>query len=218
MNFMPMSLSAYIKQRRPNPLDMVDAKLFGWQVFRGVQYLHKFKIIHRDLKPQNILLEPESGLIQVADFGSSAISGEQPNMSSYHVTRYYRPPELLLGSHHYSSEIGKLLSYCLCFHYFAYIVVIVFQFSDIWSAGCVFGEMLRGRTFLAGVTTNDQFYKIVAMFGLPTESDLLNMRVKKHKLLDDEKSLVAAQKFSDNNRATMALVSVLLFFFVFLGI
>lgn len=81
MNFMPQSLSAYIKKRRPHPLALIDAKLFGWQMFRGLHYLHRYRIIHRDLKPQNILLEPESGLIQVADFGSSAVSAARVSMN-----------------------------------------------------------------------------------------------------------------------------------------
>jgi serine/threonine protein kinase len=53
-------------------------------------------------------------------------------MSSYVVTRYYRAPELLLGSHKYGASI------------------------DVWSAGAVFAELLRGRTFLPGSTTENQ--------------------------------------------------------------
>lgn len=101
-------------------------------MFRGLAWMHKNKIFHRDFKPQNILVNPDTLLLQIADFGSSVIIGEYDPMSSYNVTRYYRPPELLLGAHKYGPAI------------------------DVWSAGCVFAEMLRGRIFLPGQHTENQ--------------------------------------------------------------
>uniref|UniRef100_A0A1I7SE28 Protein kinase domain-containing protein n=1 Tax=Bursaphelenchus xylophilus TaxID=6326 RepID=A0A1I7SE28_BURXY len=172
MNFMPMSLSTHIKKFKPTPLSHLDTKLFTWQIFRALQFLRKHRIIHRDLKPQNILLDPGIGLIQVADYGSSAIVGEQRTMSSYHVTRYYRPPELLLGAHVYGMEI------------------------DVWSAGCVFGEMLRGRTFLAGLTTDDQLWKIINTFGMPSDVEKVAMNIRKVKLLTEQSARSAEKVFS----------------------
>ncbi|CAD5210033.1 unnamed protein product [Bursaphelenchus okinawaensis] len=171
MNFMPMSLSTYCKRIKPSPLPPIDTKLFTWQIFRALQYLRKYQIIHRDLKPQNILLEPDIGLIQVADYGSSAIVGEQYSMSSYHVTRYYRPPELLLGAHSYGPEI------------------------DIWSAGCVFGEMLRGRTLIPGSSTEDQLAKVILVFGMPTDLEKKEMKAKKFKQLTQEAVRKAEQAY-----------------------
>lgn len=77
------------------------------------------------------------------------IIGEQMHLSSYHVTRYYRPPELLLGSQMYGCEIGELVNLT---------VSHLEPVADVWSAGCVFADMLRGRTLFAGSTTDDQFF------------------------------------------------------------
>ncbi|KAI6225617.1 Kinase domain protein [Aphelenchoides besseyi] len=160
-----------IRARRPRPLDVLDVKLFAWQMFRGLQFIHQHGIVHRDLKAQNILVENETGALQIADFGSSLITGEADSMSSYQVTRYYRPLELLLGSHKYNAAI------------------------DIWSAGCVFAEMLRGRTFLPGTSTENQLEKIVDCFGLPTTEQLRFMYARRTRLLQKEPVVHAAQYY-----------------------
>ncbi|KAI6193119.1 Kinase domain protein [Aphelenchoides besseyi] len=92
-------------------------------------------------------------------------------MSSYQVTRYYRPPELLLGSHKYNAAI------------------------DIWSAGCVFLEMLRGRTFLPGTSTENQLEKIVDCFGLPTAEQVRSMYARCPRLLQKVSVAYAAQNY-----------------------
>ncbi|KAI6203316.1 Glycogen synthase kinase-3 [Aphelenchoides besseyi] len=171
MKFVPNSLGSLIRARRPRPLDILDVKLFAWQMFRGLQFIHRHGIVHRDLKPQNILVENETGALQIADFGSSLITGEADSMSSYQVTRYYRPIELLLGSHKYNAAI------------------------DIWSAGCVFAEMLRGRTFLPGTSTENQLEKIVDCFGLPTTEQLRFMYARRTRLLQKEPVVHAAQNY-----------------------
>ncbi|KAI6203418.1 Kinase domain protein [Aphelenchoides besseyi] len=155
-------------------------------MFRGLQFIHQHGIVHRDLKAQNILVENETGALQIADFGSSLVSllwggirvingfqitGEADSMSSYQVTRYYRPLELLLGSHKYNAAI------------------------DIWSAGCVFAEMLRGRTFLPGTSTENQLEKIVDCFGLPTTEQLRFMYARRTRLLQKEPVVHAAQYY-----------------------
>lgn len=73
--------------------------------------------------------------------------------TAYQVTRYYRPPELLLGAKHYDSCI------------------------DVWSGGCCFGEMLKRRTVFPGADSRHQLRIIIYTLGLPTESDLKAMRV-----------------------------------------
>ena len=64
-------------------------------------------ICHRDIKPQNLLLDPESGILKLCDFGSAKhlVRGE-PNVS-YICSRYYRAPELIFGATDYTTNIGK---------------------------------------------------------------------------------------------------------------
>ncbi len=58
-----------------------------------------------------------------------------------------RPPELLMGSTHYGPEI------------------------DMWSVGCIFAELLYGKTLFNGQEESDQLTKIFKAFGTPTEAD-----------------------------------------------
>lgn len=93
---------------------------------RALAYLHLMNIAHRDLKPQNLLVDPAVNKLCLCDFGSAKrISNPLKEKSvSYISTRYYRAPELLLLSENYGIEV------------------------DIWAAGCVLAEMLRGGKVL----------------------------------------------------------------------
>lgn len=61
--------------------------------------MHNKYIVHRDLKPDNMLLNPVDNLIKIADFGSAKVlTKDGPTKSvAYMITRYYRPPEMILG-------------------------------------------------------------------------------------------------------------------------
>lgn len=60
---------------------------------------------------------------QICDFGLARVeeSDEARHMTQEVVTQYYRAPEILMGSRHYSNSI------------------------DIWSVGCIFAELLGRR-------------------------------------------------------------------------
>ncbi|CAB3409975.1 unnamed protein product [Caenorhabditis bovis] len=137
-----------------------EIKLIAWQLFRGQYHLQRMDICHRDIKPQNLLFNDETGLLKISDFGSSALEARKDPQPSYHVTRYYRPPELLFGAKIYGCEI------------------------DIWSCACVFGELLKGSVFLAGKNATNQAELVLDLLGLPSNEDLRNMRVNESKYRD----------------------------------
>lgn len=64
------------------------------------------------------------------------------------VTRWYRPPELLLQLRRYTPAI------------------------DMWGVGCVFGEMFRRQPILAGKSDLNQVQAIFDMVGSPTEETM----------------------------------------------
>jgi serine/threonine protein kinase len=151
MDYLPLSLHQfnmnYRKERKYPPLLYV--KLFAFQMFAGLNYLHSIGITHRDLKPQNILCDPVTGELKICDFGSAKKLVPSEKSVSYIASRYYRAPELIFDCEHYSQSI------------------------DIWAAGCVLAEMLMaGMPLFPGGSAIGQLHEIVKVLGPPTESDL----------------------------------------------
>uniref|UniRef100_A0A914RDP9 Protein kinase domain-containing protein n=1 Tax=Parascaris equorum TaxID=6256 RepID=A0A914RDP9_PAREQ len=93
----------YSKQRQIIPTLYI--KLYMYQLFRALAYIHSLGVCHRDIKPQNLLLDPDTAVLKLCDFGSAKhlVRGE-PNVS-YICSRYYRAPELIFGATDYSTNI-----------------------------------------------------------------------------------------------------------------
>lgn len=89
-------------------MPMLEVKLYIYQLFRSLAYIHSQGICHRDIKPQNLLLDPSTGVLKLCDFGSAKILvPDEPNVS-YICSRYYRAPELIFGATNYTTKIGTL--------------------------------------------------------------------------------------------------------------
>ncbi|KAL8670245.1 MAG: hypothetical protein Q9168_005209 [Polycauliona sp. 1 TL-2023] len=134
-------------------------KCYMLQLLEGLRYLHASKILHRDMKAANLLINNQ-GILQIADFGlarpyDDAIpqrgkgGGEaKREYTTLVVTRWYRPPELLLQLRRYTTAI------------------------DLWGVGCVFAEMFRGKPILAGTSDVNQAQLIFDLVGSPTEENM----------------------------------------------
>ncbi|KAF9762195.1 putative serine/threonine-protein kinase KIN28 like protein [Nosema granulosis] len=126
-----------------------DVKSWMKMILTGLHSIHELFIIHRDLKPNNILMSRD-GIIKIADFGMARAIGEK--MTPQAVTRWYRPPELLLGSSRYSTSV------------------------DMWSVGCIFAELLLRVPLFAGESDLEQLNLIYKVWGTPNEEEWDSMR------------------------------------------
>uniref|UniRef100_A0A5K3FJZ4 Mitogen-activated protein kinase n=1 Tax=Mesocestoides corti TaxID=53468 RepID=A0A5K3FJZ4_MESCO len=142
--------------KRGNILYPVHKQFVMYQLLKALCYLHSAEVIHRDLKPSNVLIDSNC-CVKLCDFGlarslaSRALSEKPqeecqqnmaPPLTEYVATRWYRAPEILLACGHYTKGV------------------------DLWSLGCILGEMLLGRPLFPGSSTINQIERIIA--GLPT--------------------------------------------------
>uniref|UniRef100_A0A7S2CHM1 Protein kinase domain-containing protein n=1 Tax=Haptolina brevifila TaxID=156173 RepID=A0A7S2CHM1_9EUKA len=121
-------------------------KCYMKQLLEGLAYCHAQKVLHRDIKGSNLLISND-GQLKLADFGlARAYDNEKPKVYTNRViTLWYRPPELLLGATAYGPPI------------------------DMWSAGCIFAELLVRKPILPGKNEFEQIDLIFKLLGTPDE-------------------------------------------------
>jgi len=154
---------------RANAIEEVHRQSVLYQLLKCMKFIHSARLVHRDLKPSNVLLNSRCH-VKVADFGlarslteqelangQTAESGEQPAqaappLTDYVATRWYRAPEILLGSSQYTTGV------------------------DMWSIGCILAEMLTGKPAFPGSSTMNQLDRVLELTDKPSLEDIRAMK------------------------------------------
>ncbi|XP_071635970.1 extracellular signal-regulated kinase 2 isoform X3 [Temnothorax longispinosus] len=146
--------------KRGNILKDIHKVFIMYQLFKAIKYIHSGNVIHRDLKPSNVLLNAQCHC-KIADFGlarsvtqigeGDGETGSDPTLTDYVATRWYRAPEILIASKRYTKGI------------------------DMWSLGCILGEMLLEKPLFPGSSTINQVERIMATLPPPTDEDLISV-------------------------------------------
>lgn len=165
------------------PSEMVRRYVF--QLCLAIEYCHRNNVIHRDIKPENLLIG-EGNLLKLCDFGFArlmpvAAGGEPTALTDYVATRWYRAPELLLGSVDYSLAV------------------------DLWAIGCIMGELTDGNPLFPGDTEIDQLYIIQQCLGPLTSAQmemfLRNPRFAGLRFPEMRRGQTVHQKYAEIGRA-----------------
>ena len=132
--------------------------LYIFQLCRAINFCHRNDVVHRDIKPENLLVNPDHSL-KLCDFGfARTVSNPGQQLTDYVATRWYRAPELLLGSTKYEKSV------------------------DIWAIGCIMGELIDGQPLFPGESEIDQLYIIQKVMG-PLTPQQMNMFLRNPRFL-----------------------------------
>jgi len=141
---------------RAGILEEVHKQYVIYQLLKSLYFLHTAELIHRDVKPSNMLLNSDCH-VKLCDFGlcrsvSEMSSASAPVLTDYVATRWYRAPEILLGSTKYTKAV------------------------DIWAIGCILGEMIVGKPIFPGNSTMNQLERVLEATGRPTAEDVASIK------------------------------------------
>jgi len=147
LEFVPTDLKCFLDKVHPKGIPAKLLKKFMYQLLGGLSYCNAHGVLHRDLKPQNLLIDTDNEEIKLADFGlARAVAPPLRTYTHEVVTLWYRAPEVLLGSKHYSTGL------------------------DIWSMGAIFSEMATAQPLFPGDSEIATLFLIFRLLGTPAEN------------------------------------------------
>ncbi|MFQ6619921.1 hypothetical protein Gotur_001118 [Gossypium turneri] len=129
-------------------------RYFVYQILRGLKYAHSANVLHRDLKPINLLLNA-NGNLKIVAFGLASTTSETDFMTECIGTCWYLAPELLQNCSEYTAAV------------------------DIWSVGCILGEMMTRQPLFPGRDHVHQLRLITELIGSPNDSSRKFLRSDK---------------------------------------
>ena len=140
-----------VLEEQPQGLDPALVRYYIFQLCQAIHWCHSHDVVHRDIKPENLLIDVYSRQLKLCDFGFARILNDsKEELTDYVATRWYRAPELLLGSARYEFSV------------------------DIWAIGCIMGEITDGQPMFPGESEVDQLYIVQKIIGplIPDHMDL----------------------------------------------
>jgi dual specificity protein kinase YAK1 len=142
--YMEINLYSFYKKRKYNMNNIIKIM---YQMFRGLKFIHQLGIIHSDVKPENVMIDVNDFKVKLIDFGSYQFI-ISPKNYFYVCTRYYRAPELI-----YNLDFDEKI--------------------DIWSAGCIFVELIKKKPLFQVKNQDLLFKNINDLIGSPSDKNYI---------------------------------------------
>jgi cell division cycle 2-like protein len=167
LELMDHDLKSLIENMGDRYFIVSEVKNIMVQLLSGLSYLHGNWILHRDVKTSNVLLN-NNGEVRLCDFGLARQLGNLYEIYTPTViTPCYRPPELFFGQQKYSNEV------------------------DLWSCGCIMGELFRKEQLFKGDGEVEILNKIFSILGTPKDELCFEWnkikKIKNFKFLSNKK-------------------------------
>ena len=141
-------LQSIIEREKFLPIDRI--KYIMKNVLEGIAYMHSVGYIHRDIKPANIMINDKNE-VKIIDFGYCRKIAGRP-LTPSRFTNQYAPLDCLLGMESYNEEM------------------------DIWGAGCILGQLLKGSVLFDGDCQLSVVMEILKVLGTPSQNDWPEMQ------------------------------------------
>ena len=147
--FMETSLFQAIQS---NVLEEIHKRYIIYQILKALKFIHSAQLVYLGLKTSKILLNSDcSAKLQGSNF-SFTVSSLEPNEPKWFdvgsTFRWYAAPEIFLGSRCCTSA------------------------ADMWSVGCVLGEMIIGKPLFASTSLMNHMERVFQVIGKPTAEDI----------------------------------------------
>lgn len=145
LEWMKHDLRGLLRSHHSNHFSRAQVKGYAYQIVQGIAFCHANNVVHLDLKPDNILISSR-GVAKITDFGLAEHCNSNLKHDKLVVTRWYRPLEVSYGIQTFAPSI------------------------DMWSIGCIIGELLLNHVLLPGSDDIDQMTCIYNLCGTPAEN------------------------------------------------
>ncbi len=153
-DFGGQSLKIYLKTHE---IDLVTFLQVGIQITATLAQLHHSQIVHKDIKPHNIIINPETGEVKIADFSIALCGGKETH-------RMIAAPDGMEGTLAYMSpeQTGRMNR-------------VVDYRTDLYSLGITFYELLTGQLPFQAQTPLEWVHQHIAK--QPLRPDLCNREI-----------------------------------------
>ncbi|EDO47304.1 predicted protein [Nematostella vectensis] len=139
-------------------LHIKAVRSYSQQLFLALKLMKRTGILHADIKPDNILVNDSKLMVKLCDFGSALATGGC-DITPYLVSRFYRAPEIIIGSK-YDYPI------------------------DLWSVGCTIYELHTGKIMFPG-KSNNEMLKLMMDYKGKMPNKMIRRGLLKERHFDD---------------------------------